>query len=76
MNNFKKALTSKRAKVAAVVTGFVASSGFAQAAIDVTGATTAITTDGTAAVSSIGTAMLGLAAVAVVFKWAKASIFG
>lgn len=47
-----------------------------QAAIDVTGATDAITTDGTAAVSAIGLAMLGLAAVAVVYKWAKASIFG
>ncbi len=46
------------------------------AAIDVTGATTAISTDGSAAISEIGGAMLGLAALAVVFKWAKASIFG
>lgn len=44
--------------------------------IDVAAATTAITTDGTTAITAIGTAMLGLAAVAVVFKWAKASIFG
>ena len=46
------------------------------AAIDVSAATDAITTDGTAAVSAIGLAMLGLAAVAIVFKWAKAAIFG
>ncbi|MGF1845325.1 major capsid protein [Vibrio clamense] len=46
------------------------------AAIDVSAATTAITTDGTAAVTSIGQALIGLAGVAVVFKWAKGSIFG
>ena len=48
----------------------------ALAAIDVTPATTAITTDGGAAISSIGQAMLGLAAIAIVFKWAKGAIFG
>jgi len=48
----------------------------ASAAIDVSAATTAITGDGTAAVTSIGTAILGLAGVAVVFRWAKAAIFG
>lgn len=46
------------------------------AAIDVTAATTAITTDGSAAISAIGGAMLGLAAIAIVFKWAKGAIFG
>lgn len=46
------------------------------AAIDLTEVTTAITTDGTSAISTIGTAMIGLAGVAIVFKWAKAAIFG
>ncbi len=46
------------------------------AAIDVTGATTALTTDGTAAITAVGTALIGLAAVAVVFKWVKGAIFG
>ncbi|EHC03943.1 hypothetical protein Sbal625DRAFT_4373 [Shewanella baltica OS625] len=48
----------------------------ASAAIDVSAATTAITTDGGAAISEIGIAMLGLAAIAIVFKWAKGAIFG
>jgi hypothetical protein len=47
-----------------------------QAAIDVSAATTSITTDGTAAITAVGGALLGLAGVAVVFKWAKGSIFG
>lgn len=46
------------------------------AAIDVTSATTAITTDGTVAISEIGGALIGLAGVAIVFKWAKGAIFG
>jgi len=48
----------------------------AMAAIDVTAATTSITTDGTAAITSIGGALIGLAGVALVFKWAKGAIFG
>lgn len=60
---------------AAVVTGsLVASTAFA--AIDVSAATTSITTDGTAAVSAVGGALIGLAGVAVVFKWVKGAIFG
>jgi len=51
-------------------------SGGAMAAIDTTAATTAITGDAGGAVTAIGTAMLGLAAMAVAFKWAKAAIFG
>lgn len=48
----------------------------AQAAIDVSAATTSITTDGIAAITAIGGALIGLAGVAVVFKWAKGAIFG
>ncbi|MFA0156110.1 major capsid protein [Vibrio sp. 10N.261.46.A3] len=39
-------------------------------------AVSTITTDGTAAIIAVGGAMLGLAAIAITFKWAKASIFG
>jgi len=46
------------------------------AVVDVTAATTAITTDGTTAITAVGGALLALAGVAVVIKWAKASIFG
>lgn len=46
------------------------------AAIDVTGATTVITTDGGSAITSVGTALIGLAGTAVVFKWVKGAIFG
>lgn len=48
----------------------------AMAAIDVTPATTVISTDGGAAITGVGQTMLGLAAIAIVFKWAKAAIFG
>jgi len=47
-----------------------------QAAVDVTSATTSITTDGTAAITAVGGALIGLAGVAVVFKWVKGAIFG
>lgn len=54
----------------------LSSSAFAldQVALDATLAT--LTTDGTAALTSVGGAMIGLAGVAIVFKWAKAAIFG
>lgn len=44
--------------------------------IDVAAATTAITTDGTAAITAVGGALIGLAGTAVVFKWVKGAIFG
>jgi uncharacterized membrane protein len=47
-----------------------------QAAIDVAAATTSISTDGSAAITAVGTALIGLAGVAVVFKWVKGAIFG
>lgn len=46
------------------------------AAIDLSTVTDSITADGTSAITTIGTAMIGLAGVAIVFKWAKAAIFG
>ncbi len=63
-------------KKGALVLGATVASSSAFAAIDVTGAVTSITTDGTSSITAIGGAMIGLAAVAVVFKWAKAAIFG
>lgn len=64
-----------------IVSGFVvASTAFvstvSNAAIDVSAATNTITTDGGAAITTIGLAMLGLAAIAVTLKWSKAAIFG
>lgn len=56
------------------VTSVLASPAFA--AIDVTAATTAISTDGGAAITAIGGALIGLAGTAVVFKWVKGAIFG
>lgn len=53
----------------------VAASHPAMAAIDVTAATTAITTDGTNAITAIGTVIIGLAALSLVFRWAKAAFF-
>lgn len=37
---------------------------------------TALTTNGTTILVAIGSAMIALAAVAVLIKWGKASIFG
>lgn len=65
-----------KAKYCLLVVGASLASSSAFAAIDVSAATTAITTDGTAAITSIGGALIGLAGVAVVFKWAKGAIFG
>ncbi|EGQ7854797.1 hypothetical protein NU726_001004 [Vibrio vulnificus] len=46
------------------------------AAIDVTAATTVITTDGGTAIAAVGAALIGLAGTAVVYKWIKGAIFG
>ncbi|WP_159357273.1 major capsid protein [Vibrio parahaemolyticus] len=48
----------------------------AMADVDVTAATGVITTQGSAAIGSVGQALIGLAALAVVYKWAKAAFFG
>ena len=63
-------------KVKILALGTLLASATSQAAIDVTAPVDAITNDGGAAVTAIGGAMLGLAAIAIVFKWAKAAIFG
>lgn len=45
------------------------------ATIDVSAATTSITTDGTAAITAVGVALIGLAGVSLVFRWVKAAFF-
>ncbi|MCH7306488.1 major capsid protein [Acinetobacter higginsii] len=43
--------------------------------VDVTAPVTQLQTDGTTAITAVGTALLALAGIAVVFKWVKASFF-
>jgi Ca2+/Na+ antiporter len=59
---------------ASTVAAFATSSGPATTAA--TTAASTFTSDGTGAVVAIGGALLGLAGIAVVFKWAKAMFFG
>jgi hypothetical protein len=73
--NVKNFVSKRKAQIGAV-TVVAATSFQSHAAIDVSTAVTAITTDGTAAITAIGGALIGLAATAVVFKWAKGAIFG
>jgi hypothetical protein len=47
----------------------------ANAAVDVSAIVGDLTTDGTAAITAVGTALLALAGVAVIFKWVKAAFF-
>lgn len=68
---FKK---NKKSIALAVAVSSVSS--LSHAAIDVTAATTVITTDGSAAIGSVGQALIGLAGLAVVYKWIKGAIFG
>lgn len=44
--------------------------------IDVSAATDAITNDGGTAIAAVGGALIGLAGIAVVYKWVKGAIFG
>jgi len=67
--------TSKKV-VIALASASVLASVPSFAAVDVTAATTSITTDGTAAITAVGSALIGLAGVAVVYKWVKGAIFG
>ena len=60
----------------AVLLGTSAYLSVANAAVDTTAATTAITTDGGAAIAEVGAALIGLAGIAVVYRWVKGAIFG
>lgn len=64
-------------KKAIVLIGSVATSTQAFAASVVPAAAlTTLSTDGNDTMVAVGGAMIGLAVVAVLFKWAKAAIFG
>lgn len=72
---------SKYAKDAKVYGfGAVASTMFmssnAMAKVDVAAPVSTLVTDGSAAITAIGTGLLTLAGIAVVFKWVKAAFFG
>jgi hypothetical protein len=58
----------------AALTALVASAP-ASAAVDITEMLGTLTTDGTSIITGIGLAMMGLASLAVVFKWGKAQFF-
>ncbi|MBN2745153.1 MAG: hypothetical protein JXR34_00365 [Bacteroidales bacterium] len=47
----------------------------AQANIDITASMAELTSTGTTALTAVGTALIGLAVIAVVFKWVKGAIF-
>jgi hypothetical protein len=69
------AVKSKKVAIGTLVTAAFVSVQ-SNAAIDVSPAVTALVTDGTEAISLIGGGLITLAAVAIVFKWAKAAFFG
>lgn len=47
----------------------------ANAAVDVSAPVETLKTDGTSVITAIGTALLALAGLAVIYKWAKAAFF-
>jgi hypothetical protein len=51
------------------------SAGASHAAFDVSAAVTTLETDGIAAITAVGGAMISLAALAAVVRWAKAAFF-
>lgn len=67
----KKTLLASLSVVTASLFAGVAS---ATSVADTAAAT--ITSDGGAAITAVGGALIGIAATAVVFKWAKGAIFG
>lgn len=60
---------------AAVGAALISNANAAGTVVDVTAPVGTLQTDGSAALIAIGTAMLGLAAIAVLFKWVKAGFF-
>lgn len=61
--------------VGAVASAALVGGSNANAAVDVTAIVGDLTTDGTAAITAVGTALLALAGIAVIFKWVKAAFF-
>ena len=69
-------VSSTMKKVALASLGVLLPVAGAFAQVDLSTEAAQITTDGTAAITAIGGALVGLAVVAVVYKWAKGMIFG
>lgn len=69
-------MNMKKLGLAGMATASVLFTTASNAAIDVSAATDTLSTDGTAAITAVGGAIIALAAIAVVFKWVKGSIFG
>lgn len=61
--------------VGAVASAALVGGSNANAAVDVSGIVADLTTDGTTAITAVGTALLALAGIAVIFKWVKAAFF-
>ena len=61
--------------VGAVASAALVGGSNANAAVDVSAIVGDLTTDGTAAITAVGTALLALAGIAVIFKWVKAAFF-
>jgi len=61
--------------VGAVASAALVGGSNANAAVDVAPIVADLTTDGTAAITAVGTALLALAGIAVIFKWVKAAFF-
>lgn len=74
-NGFKAFLKDARTYGLGATLGGALAASNANAAVDVTAVVADLTTDGTAAITAVGTALLALAGIAVVFKWVKAAFF-
>ena len=77
LSNIKQKLLVAGAAVGSLVAPAIAFAGTSGTVT--TAATTAASTfssDGTGAIVAIGTALIGLAGVAVLFKWGKGMFFG
>ena len=80
---FKQLVNSARkvvnhCSIATVVCLSTASTAFAEGglpAVDVTEATGVITNQGGAAIGAVGQALIGLAGIALVYRWVKATFF-
>lgn len=65
----------KKYGLGAAVSAALVTNANAAGGVDVSGVVGTLTTDGTAAITAVGSGLLALAGVAVVFKWVKAAFF-
>lgn len=74
-NGFKAFLKDARTYGLGATLGGALAASNANAAVDVSDTVATLTTDGTVAITAVGTALLALAGIAVIFKWVKAAFF-